>query len=150
MEDLIRLTSCDDGRCCCLTPRTSVVLISIIGQVGCLLEIVSNYGSECITSPRHVDTLRNLLLTFFQMANMLLLLGSIVEYAWLLRVYLWYTLAFIVLGFVVSIAGFLYRYQHHGVWSLAFLVPEVTFLFVMYRCLPLVDTYRRRIEVIGN
>ncbi|CAG4970827.1 unnamed protein product [Colias eurytheme] len=150
MENLSE-NPCEDGECFCLSPRSSVALISIIGLVGCLLEILSNDDADvcvvCYDTRAHVDSFRSVLVTAFQMANMLLLLGSIVENAMLLQIYLWYSLAFIVMGFVVSILGFLFRLQEEGAWSLVAFIPEIVFLFVMYQCLPLVDHYRKRIDV---
>ncbi|VVD00418.1 unnamed protein product [Leptidea sinapis] len=109
MENLSFLTICDDGSCCCLSSRWSVAIISIISLVACILDVASNDSTEqCCIARAHVVSLRCYLLSLFQMANTLLLLGSIVENALLLQIYLWYALAFIMIGFVVVILEFLY------------------------------------------
>ncbi|XP_045780495.1 uncharacterized protein LOC123877685 [Maniola jurtina] len=148
MENLKIITICDDGSCCCLSLKGTVILIAVIGLLTCLLDKLSNDTSEasCGGIRKHLVTLRNLLLALNQMANMLLLLGSIVENAPLLSIYLWQMLASIVLGFVVSIVEFCFRVREEGAWGFATFVLEVIHLFVLFRCLPLVDTYRKRLK----
>ncbi|XP_026745893.1 uncharacterized protein LOC113507222 isoform X2 [Trichoplusia ni] len=93
-----------------------------------------------------VECARQLLVTLFQMANLLLLLASIVENAILVQVYVWYTLGFVVMGLIVTIVDFLFKYKNMGSISLIGFVTEVGFLFMVFRCLPLVDTYRKHLN----
>ncbi|XP_072935967.1 uncharacterized protein [Epargyreus clarus] len=147
MKTLIILDTCGDGTCCCLTPRSSTALISIISLTASIIDVLLNDSDpHCCESRQQLDSMRSTLVTLYQMANMLLLLGSIVENALLIQIYLWYVLGFIVLGFVVSILDFLFRLNDEGIWSFINFVTEVAFLFVTFRCLPLVDSYRKRLE----
>ncbi|XP_039760748.1 uncharacterized protein LOC120634315 [Pararge aegeria] len=150
MESVKLLTLCDDKSCCCLSPKSTAVLISITSLMACLFDVLPNESDEasCVEAREHLITLRKLLITLFQMANVLLLLGSIVESAILLQIYLWYMLAYIVISFVLAIVEFCFLVKEEGVRSFASFVPEVLFLFVIFRCLPLVDVYRRRLEAI--
>ncbi|OWR43332.1 hypothetical protein KGM_213225 [Danaus plexippus plexippus] len=115
---------------------------------GCLIDVLSSDVSldSCCDGWQHVQSLRNVLQTLFQMANMLLLLGSIVESALLLKIYLWYMLSFVIVGLVVAILDLCFRLKNEGVWSFITFVTEVTFLFVIFQCLPLVDSYKKGLE----
>ncbi|CAH2265396.1 jg13344 [Pararge aegeria aegeria] len=100
-------------------------------QMACLFDVLPNESDEasCVEAREHLITLRKLLITLFQMANVLLLLGSIVESAILLQIYLWYMLAYIVISFVLAIVEFCFLVKEEGVRSFASFVPEVLFLF---------------------
>ncbi|CAH0721031.1 unnamed protein product, partial [Brenthis ino] len=131
MDNLTILTQCEDKTCCCLSLRSTAVLISFVSLISCLLDVLlkdSNSENTCVIR-EHVDSLKILLLSLFQMANVLLLIGSIVENALLLQIYLWYMLGFILIGFMVTILDFCLRTKDEGLWSFATFIPEVIFLF---------------------
>uniref|UniRef100_A0A2A4IV13 Uncharacterized protein n=1 Tax=Heliothis virescens TaxID=7102 RepID=A0A2A4IV13_HELVI len=150
MDTLTVISRCGDGTCCCIPHRSMIALISIISLIASLLDVVTNDScSQCPAScgmiSSHVESAKQLLITLFQMANLLLLLASIVESAILVQLYVWYTLGFVIMGLVVNIVDFLLKYKTQGNSCLIGFVTEVCFLFVTFRCLPLVDTYRKHI-----
>ncbi|CAG9569525.1 unnamed protein product [Danaus chrysippus] len=146
--DVLNSFLCTDNSYCCLSPRGTSILISVVSLTGCLIDVLSSDVSldYCCDGWQHVQSLRNVLQTLFQMANMLLLLGSIVESALLLKIYLWYMLSFVIVGLVVAILDLCFRLKSEGVWSFITFVTEVTFLFVIFQCLPLVDSYKKGLE----
>ncbi|XP_049880433.1 uncharacterized protein LOC126376929 [Pectinophora gossypiella] len=134
---------------CTLSPRSTAASIAIISLVFCLIDMLTSDACLCCPAHEHVQSMRTLLLTLFQMANLLLLLATMVESALLVHVYVWYTLAFVLMGLFVSLVDFLLRVRKQGTTKACFIfVPEVSFLFVLFRCLPLVDRYGRDIEGI--
>ncbi|XP_047035839.1 uncharacterized protein LOC124641718 [Helicoverpa zea] len=127
-----------------------IALISIISLIACILDVVTNETctqcpASCAMIVSYVECAKQLLITLFQMANLLLLLASIVESAVLVQLYVWYTLAFVIMGLVVNVVDFLLKYKTQGNSCIVGFVTEVCFLFVIFRCLPLVDTYRKHI-----
>ncbi|CAH2097178.1 unnamed protein product [Euphydryas editha] len=145
------LTQCDDDTCCCLTQRSAAAVISIICLTSCLLDLVLS-DSTLIPSCElkdHLDSLKYVLITLYKIANMLLLLGSVFESPLLLQIYVWYMLGYIIIGFVVVILDFCFRILSEGISSFLFFVPDVIFLFVMFRCLPLVDHYKKHLERVS-
>ncbi|CAH0597798.1 unnamed protein product [Chrysodeixis includens] len=152
MDQLGVMSKCSDGSCCCIPHRSMIALISVIGLAACILDMLTSDScpqtyNGCGVSAQ-VETARQLLVTLFQMANLLLLLASIVENAILVQLYVWYTLGFVVMGLVITIVEFLFKYKNMGSTSLIGFVAEVGFLFMLFRCLPLVDTYRK--HLIGD
>ncbi|RVE52765.1 hypothetical protein evm_002638 [Chilo suppressalis] len=134
-ERLAALMPCDDSSCCCMPRRTTVIVISIINFFGCLMDLMTS--DTCMSTycegRRLVDSVRKVLVTLFQMANLLLLLASIFENAFLVDIYVWYTLGYIVMGFIVTIYEFLVKMKRLGARrSLLTFVPEVIFFFVHY------------------
>ncbi|CAH1641598.1 unnamed protein product [Spodoptera littoralis] len=151
MEALTMILMCGDGTCCCIPRRSMIALIAIISLVACLLDMLtsekaSQFPENCTLIRTEIECAKQLLMTLFQMANLLLLLASIVESAILVQLYVWYTLAFVVMGLIVNIVDFLFKYKVEGTSCLLGFITEVCFLFVIFRCLPLVDTYRKHIS----
>ncbi|XP_037295819.1 uncharacterized protein LOC119189652 [Manduca sexta] len=139
MDDSSVITPCDDGSCCCVSNRsTAVALIDMLA---------SEDSCECDELMEYVNSIRQLLVTLFQMANTLLLLAAMVESAFLVQIYIWYVLGFVIMGLVVSLLGFLFKLRVEKLWTSINFVSEVAFLFVIFRCLPIVDLYRKRVEV---
>ncbi|KAL0811248.1 hypothetical protein ABMA28_009674 [Loxostege sticticalis] len=116
-------------------------------HLGCAMELVSSDTCSHVFCEMRAlaDSARRLLVTLFQIANVLLLIASVFENALLVDIYMWYTLGYIAMGFVVAIYEFVVKTKRDGFRSLVTFVPEVVFLFVVFRCLPLVDLYRRHL-----
>ncbi|CAB3223000.1 unnamed protein product [Arctia plantaginis] len=146
------LVMCGDGTCCCMPQRSVIALISIISLLASVLDAMTNDTNTCwyqcqqTQVMEHVQSLRSLLVTLFQMANLLLLVASVVESAVLVQVYVWYTLGFVVMELMVTMMEFLYKFKMQSRSSFIEFIVEVSFLFVICRCLPLVDTYRKHLE----
>ncbi|XP_073963064.1 uncharacterized protein [Choristoneura fumiferana] len=144
---------CDVGWCatggpcfCSLATKPAVVLISIISLVATVIDALFADRCECCAAREHVDSLRGLLRSLFQVANLLLIIASTIENPSLIQIYVWYTLGFIVLGFAVSILDVLLRMKHEDMWCIVDFLIEVAFFFVLSRCLPIVDMYRKQID----
>ncbi|XP_059050582.1 uncharacterized protein LOC131845529 [Achroia grisella] len=147
MDNLMTLMLCENNSCCCLSKRITVVMISLISLAGSLVDMMTTESSrKHCPSRAMIDSVKLLLVTLFQMANLLLLLASFLENSLLVQVYLWYMLGFVVMGFMVTIAEFLISKNREGLRSFISFVPEVAYLFVIYRCLPIVDTYRKLVD----
>ncbi|XP_047539550.1 uncharacterized protein LOC125072958 [Vanessa atalanta] len=148
MDKIQILTQCEDDSCCCLSERSTAALISIICLMSCILDLVFSDKTlePCCEMKDHLDSLKYVLLTLFKIANILLLLGAIFESSLLLQIYLWYLLGYIIVSFVVVIIDLCLRIENEGRWTFVTFVPDVVFLFVIFRCLPLVDYYKKHLE----
>ncbi|XP_063369342.1 uncharacterized protein LOC134657709 [Cydia amplana] len=96
---------------------------------------------ECCAEREHLGTLRLITRALFRVANLLLIYASVIENGSLMQIYVWYTLAYIVVGVPVAIGDMLLGVKHEERVAVDF-VTEIMFLFVLSRCLPLVNTYR--------
>ncbi|XP_063834378.1 uncharacterized protein LOC135083610 [Ostrinia nubilalis] len=130
-DKLAMLLPCDDNTCCCIPRKSTVIVISIINFLGCMMDLMSSDTCMHVYCEMRelADSLRKLLVTLFQMANLLLLLASVFENALLVDIYVWYTLGYIVMGLVVAIYEFVVKTKRDGIRSLVTFVPEVVFLF---------------------
>ncbi|XP_050357772.1 uncharacterized protein LOC126778312 [Nymphalis io] len=148
MDTLKILTRCEDDTSPCLSQRSTATLISIICLISCILDLAfSDKTLEvCCEMKDHLESLKYVLSTLFKIANMLLLLGSVFESSLLLQIYLWYLLGYIIVSFVVVIVDLCFRIKNEGRWTFVTFVPDVIFLFVIFRCLPLVDQYKKHLE----
>ncbi|CAK1594362.1 unnamed protein product [Parnassius mnemosyne] len=144
-----------------MSPRTTVVIISVISLTASLADYLTGSDTstsccDCRVQERwslvrdHVCSTRNMLLTIFQAANLVLLLGCVLENASLMQFYIWYTISFVVFGFVVTILDFLIRIKREQLWSFIALVADVAYLFVIFWCLPIIDAYRKTLSGDSN
>ncbi|XP_060806893.1 uncharacterized protein LOC132903239 [Amyelois transitella] len=135
----------------CLPPRMTALLISVISLVGCIADdMISSRAPSphCTPAGERVQSARHVIVTLFQIANLLLLLACIVESACLVNIYVAVTLGFVGLGLIVALMEFLVKSKEEGpLKSLVLFVPEVLFLFMIFRCIPLVDRYRGQLNM---
>ncbi|XP_053619545.1 uncharacterized protein LOC128680424 isoform X2 [Plodia interpunctella] len=136
--------------CACLPPRATAFLVAVISLGGCIAD-----GSFVLyrrpLDPglgEMVQEARQYLIKLFQVANVLLLIGTVIEKEFLVQLYLWYTLGFVMFGLVIALMEFLISSQEYGTKkSLVMFIPDVTFLFVIWACLPIVKEYKGKIVV---
>ncbi|XP_026754387.3 uncharacterized protein LOC113514495 [Galleria mellonella] len=138
MEKLTTLMLCENNSCCCLPKRVTIIMISLVSLAGCVVDTMSieSCRKQCSELRNLVDSIRTVLITLFQMANLLLLLASLLENSLLVQIYVWYTMGFVVMGLTVSILEFLVNMKWEGRWSFVTFVPEVAFflvfIFILY------------------
>ncbi|XP_053619544.1 zonadhesin-like isoform X1 [Plodia interpunctella] len=134
--------------CACLPPRATAFLVAVISLGGCIAD-----GSFVLyrrpLDPglgEMVQEARQYLIKLFQVANVLLLIGTVIEKEFLVQLYLWYTLGFVMFGLVIALMEFLISSQEYGTKkSLVMFIPDVTFLFAVWSCLPMVENYKWKI-----
>ncbi|KAI5639424.1 hypothetical protein NE865_08099 [Phthorimaea operculella] len=135
-----------------ISNRTAVACIAVISLISCFVDKVTlrddvYFCRHPITE--HILSVRCWLLSLFQMVNVLLLMATIVENSTLVDIYLRYSLAFVLIGLAVSLVSFLVRFKLQGMKKAAMeVVPEVAFLFVLFRCLPIVNRYGRELKEV--
>ncbi|XP_013142631.1 PREDICTED: uncharacterized protein LOC106106577 [Papilio polytes] len=140
-----------------LSPRATVAIISIISLVASFADFVTSQmvpedacqscrSNNILRLRANIYCLRSLLLKLFQVANLILLLGCIIENSIMMQLYIWYTLSFVVFGFVVTLVEFLSRIKREQVWTFMALFADVLYLFVIFWCLPIIDTYRKSLK----
>ncbi|XP_061723422.1 uncharacterized protein LOC133529669 [Cydia pomonella] len=120
--------------------KTSLIIISLLCLMAAQLEAMFA-RAECCAEREHVAALRLIMRALFRVANLLLIYASVIENGSLMQIYVWYTLAYIVVGVPVAIADMLLGLKHEERIAVDF-VTEIVFLFVLSRCLPVVNTYR--------
>ncbi|CAH2059633.1 unnamed protein product, partial [Iphiclides podalirius] len=125
-----------------MSPRTTVAIISVISLAASLADFFTDCEDDdpderCVCrSPRklclvqdNVKCMRALLLKLFQVANLVLLLGCLFENANMMQLYIWYTLSFVVFGFVVTIVEFLCHIRREQMWTFMTFAADVMYLF---------------------
>ncbi|KAJ2940033.1 hypothetical protein O0L34_g14066 [Tuta absoluta] len=133
-----------------ISKRMAVVLIAIISLISCCVDKLTLHDDLYFCRhpiTEHILSLRCWLLSLFQMVNVMLLMAAVVENSMLIEIYLRYALAFVLIGFAVTLAQFLIRVRLEGIKrAIVEAVPEIAFLFVLFRCLPIVNRYGREIK----